>query len=480
MLKIKNFINNEWSDCQSQKTMPCLNPATAEAYGEIPDSDAIDIVMAIQSSQKAFVKWSQRTKKERSDLLNKIADSIEVRLEEFAICESKDTGKPLWLTKQLDIPRAIENFRYFASLIKHEQTAFSDMDGQAINYVLRQPFGVCGLISPWNLPLYLLTWKIAPALAAGNTVVCKPSEETPASAFLLTQVLAEVLPPGVCNIIFGRGETAGSALVSHPGVAMISFTGGTQTGLKIQELAAPQFKKLSLELGGKNANIILKDADLEKAAKMTVRSSFLNSGQICLCAERVLIQEDVYKEFMDLFINEVKALKLGSPEDPDTFMGPLISEAHLKKVIAAIDQAKKEEGKVIFGGKQPKLDAPYDKGYFLEPTIIEDLTNCSELWQEEIFGPVVTTMTFKYPADAVKWANTSSYGLSASLWTKDLKRAHKIAAQINVGTVWVNTWMKRDLGMPFGGMKQSGVGREGGNLSLDTYSETKTICISLE
>lgn len=481
MLEIKNFINNEWSAAQNGKTLSCIDPSRGEAYGTLPDSDALDVVFAIQAAQKAFTKWSKLAKKERAQFLHKIADAIEAKLEEIVLCESKDTGKPHWLLRDREIPRVVDNFRYFAGLILHDQTKASDMDGKAINYVLREPFGVCGLISPWNLPLYLLTWKIAPAIAMGNTVVCKPSEETSASAHLLTKIIQEAgLPPGVVNIVYGRGETAGAALVSHPGVPMISFTGGTETGLKIQELAAPRFKRLSLELGGKNANIVFKDADITKAIKGTISASFLNSGQICLCGSRLLVQEDVYKEFTQELATQVKALKVGPPEDKDSFMGPLISESHMQKVLKAIDQAKSEEGKLLVGGSKAELPAPYDKGYFIQPTIVEDLTNCSEIWQEEVFGPFVTVMPFKYPADAVKWANTSSYGLSASLWTKDLARAHKVAAQIQAGTVWVNTWMKRDLGMPFGGMKQSGIGREGGELSLQTYSELKTVCISLE
>lgn len=481
MLEIKNFINNEWAVAQSGKTLPCIDPARGEQYGQLPDSEALEVVFAIQAAQKAFPKWSKLAKKERAHFLNKIADAVEAKLEEFVLCESKDTGKPHWLLREREIPRVVDNFRYFAGLIQHDQTIASDMDGKAINYVLREPFGVCGLISPWNLPLYLLTWKIAPAIAMGNTVVCKPSEETSASAHLLSQVLLDVgLPAGVVNIVYGRGETAGAALVSHPGVPMISFTGGTETGLRIQELAAPRFKRLSLELGGKNANIVFKDADIAKAIKGTLSASFLNSGQICLCGSRLLVQEDIYKEFTQELAKAVAELKVGPPEDKDTFMGPVISEGHLQKVMQAIAKAKEEKGKVLTGGDRAQVAAPYDKGYFIQPTIVEDLTNCSEIWQEEVFGPFVTVMPFKYPADAVKWANTSSYGLSASLWTKDLARAHKVAAQIQAGTVWVNTWMKRDLGMPFGGMKQSGIGREGGELSLQTYSELKTVCISLE
>lgn len=481
MIKIKNFIGGEFVDAKSGKTLPNYEPATGQVYSELPDSDAVDVVLAIQSAQKAFVKWSKTTVAERAKVLNKIADLIEVNKDKLAEAEARDVGKPLWLARDVELPRAIANFRFFAAKILTESTIAADMDGKAINYMLRQPIGVCGLISPWNLPLYLLTWKLAPCLAMGNTAVAKPSEVTPMTAFLLAEILNEAgLPPGVCNIIFGLGHTAGSALVSHPGVPLISFTGGTETGLKIQQGAAPHFKKVSLELGGKNANIILKDADLSKAIPATLRSSFQNSGQICLCGSRVLVQQDIYDDFMTEFKKQTEDLKVGDPFEEGTFMGPVVSQEQLTKVKAAIEQAKKEKGKVTVGGGTPKLPAHLEKGYFLQPTIIEDLTNCSDLWQTEIFGPVVTVMPFKYPADAIKWANTSPYGLSASIWTSDSSRGHKMAAQIDAGTVWVNTWMRRDLRVPFGGAKQSGIGREGGDYSLDFYSETKNICVGLE
>ena len=481
MIKIKNFVNGEYVEPQSGRYMDNYNPSTGEVYSQQPDSDEVDVAFAIQAAQKSFASWSSLPGAERSQILMRVADIIEERADELAEAESRDQGKPLWLAKKADLPRAVLNFRFFASKILHHQEMSTDMDGAAINYSLRQPLGVAGLISPWNLPLYLLTWKIAPALAVGNTVVCKPSEVTPMTAYLLGDILNEAgVPPGVCNIIFGHGHTAGATLVKHPGVPLISFTGGTATGEKILEMSAPLFKKTGIELGGKNANIIFKDADLKKALAMSLKSSFLNSGQICLCGSRMFVQEDIYEEFLREFVKETEALKVGDPLDADTFMGPLVSQEHRHKVLSCIEQARSEDGKILTGGVIPEMPEAFQSGYFLRPTVIADLTDCSDLHQREIFGPVVTVRPFKYAHEAVKWANTSPYGLAASVWTKDLKRAHKVAAQIQAGTVWVNTWMKRDIRVPFGGMKASGLGREGGDLSFDFYTEQKNICIGTE
>ena len=481
MIKIQNFIGGEYQDPKNGRFLPVYNPATGEHYADCPDSDAMDVVQAIQAGSQAFKAWSKTPVAKRAQILNKIADLMDERAEELAAAETMDQGKPKWLSLKAEIPRAASNFRFFAAKILTEENKSSTMDDQAINYAIRQPIGVCGLISPWNLPLVLFTWKLAPCLAMGNTAVCKPSEVTPMTAYLMGNILNDAgLPKGVCNIIFGRGPEAGETLVSHPGVPLISFTGGTKTGLAIQNAAAPHYKKVSLELGGKNANIIFKDADIKKAVEISLRASFQNSGQICLCGSRLMVQQDIYEEFMTEFKKQASDLKVGDPTEDNTFMGPVVSKEHKEKIMAAIEQAKKENGKITLGGGEPQLSEKNKNGYFIEPTIIEDLTNCSELWQEEIFGPVVTVMPFKYPADAVKWANTSPYGLSCSIFTKDIKRAHKVAAEIEAGTVWVNTWMKRDLRVPFGGMKGSGVGREGGDNSLNFYSETKNICISLE
>ena len=480
-MNLSNWIHGDFVAPKEGKYLDNYDPATGEVFAQVPDSSALDAVRAVQSAHKAGEEWAETTPRERARFLNRIADLIEERAEEFAQAESQDVGKPLWLAREVDIPRTVLNFRYFSALILTDTTTAADFDRKALEYTLRSPVGVTALISPWNLPLYTLTFKIAPSLAVGNTAVCKPSELTPMTAHLLARVFADAgLPPGVCNIIFGTGEGAGQPLVQHPGVPLISFTGGTETAEKIQQIAGPMLKRVSLELGGKNANIIFKDADLKKALPMAVRASFLNSGQICLCGSRLFIQEGVYDEFMSEFRKLVREVKVGDPQDKDTFMGPLISRKHLEKVQAALLQSQEEKGEITVGGLEPKgLPTRCAEGYFLEPTIIEKLTNCSDLWQREIFGPVVTVMKFKYAHEAVKWANTSSYGLSASLWTQDVSRAHNVAAQLQVGTVWVNTWGLRDVRMPFGGVKKSGIGREGGEESLRAYTETKTVCVQL-
>lgn len=479
---LSNFINGEFVAPKSGRYLDNYDPSTGKVYGKLPDSDALDVVMAVQAANKAFAQWSgETTTKKRAEFLIKIADVLEARSEEFAIAESKDVGKPIWLARETDLPRAIYCYRYFAALVLGETSQATEIENKAIEYTVRQPHGVTALIAPWNMPLYTLSFKIAPSLAVGNTVVCKPSEMTPMTAHMLAQIMSQVgLPPGVCNIIFGKGESVGSALVQHPGVPMISFTGGTETAEKIQQVAAPMFKRTSLELGGKNANIIFKDADIEKAVASSIRASFLNSGQICLSGSRLLIQNDIMNEFMAEFRKQTAELKVGDPSLSETFMGPLVSHVQREKVLAAIDQARKEDGRVTFGGDVPThLPEKLQNGYFLRPTIIEDLTNCSDLWLREIFGPVVMVMGFKYAHDAVKWANTSPYGLSASIWTNDITRAHKMAKQIQAGTIWVNTWGLRDVRVPFGGFKASGIGREGGRESLRTYTETKTVCVAV-
>jgi acyl-CoA reductase-like NAD-dependent aldehyde dehydrogenase len=480
MERLHNFIDGEFKAPQEGKYFEKFSPRTGQKIYELADSTELDVVQAIKAANKAFPEWSETKAIERGQLLNRIADLIDKNAEELAQAETADVGKPLELSRTLDIPRAAWNFRFFASAILQKTEMASDMDGEAINYVLRQPVGVAGLIAPWNLPLYLLTWKIAPALAYGNTVICKPSEFTSKTAFLLMRLIAEAgVPKGVCNLILGRGEPAGSFLVKHPGVPLISFTGGTLTGEKIQMLAAPNFKKLSLELGGKNATIVMKDADLAKVIPLVARSSFLNQGEICLCGSKILVQEDIFKEFVEQFAKHVDELVVGDPLDGKSFMGPLVSKAHFDKVQSWLEVARKDEGKIVAGNKPLDLPTELTAGYYMRPTVISELTNCSEVHQSEIFGPVVTVNSFKYAHEAVKWANTSPYGLAASIWTKNLSQAHKMAAQINVGTVWVNTWMKRDLRMPFGGMKASGLGREGGHHSADFFTETKTVCIQL-
>lgn len=484
MTQILNYIHGEFVPAQNRKTLDNFNPTTGEAYSTLPDSDAVDVVFAIQSSKKAFPKWSALSPQDRSIWLHKIADGIEKRFDEFAQAESIDQGKPLWLSKEMDIPRAISNFRFFADEIlkfEYKQIIPAQESSQLSHFIEKQPLGVASLISPWNLPLYLLTWKIAPCLATGNTAVCKPSEVTPMTAYLLAQVLQEVgLPAGVCNMVFGTGNSVGSTLTSHPGVSLISFTGGTETGRKIVQSSADKFKKLSLEMGGKNAALILEDADLTKAVPALIRAAFLNQGEICLCIERFFVHEKIYPEFLSEFIKATEKLKVGDPFEEDTFMGPLVSKAHLDKVTLAIERMKQDKAKILFGGTtEVSLSEKNKNGYFFNPTIVEDLSDCSEMQQEEIFGPVASFRSYKNLSEAVKWANTTPYGLCASIWTQDTDKAAKIASRLDVGTVWINCWMKRDLRMPFGGMKDSGLGREGGQYSFDFFTEMKTVCIQL-
>jgi aminomuconate-semialdehyde/2-hydroxymuconate-6-semialdehyde dehydrogenase len=480
MKKLKNFINGEFASPVGGKYLTKISPANGEEIYELAASEEIDVVNAVKAANEAFEDWSKTKADDRSRILYKISDLIERNLEDLAVAETEDVGKPLQLSRTMDIPRAATNFRFFASRIIHKSEKATSMDGEAINYELRQPLGVVGLISPWNLPLYLLTWKIAPAIACGNTAVCKPSELTSKTAIMLCEIMNQAgLPKGVCNMVLGLGEPVGRTIAEHPGVAAVSFTGGTATGAKIQSYAGSQFKKVSLELGGKNATIVLADADLKRAIPTIIRAAFLNQGEICLAGSKILVQEEILEEFTELFVEVAKTLRVGDPKGDKTFMGPLISEAHFEKVAYAVESAKNEKAKILLGGEKMQLASPFNKGFFYPPTIIGDLDPCSDLHQTEIFGPVVTINGFKYAQDAVKLANNSPYGLSAAVFTKDLTKAHKLAADLKVGTVWINSWMHRDLRMPFGGQKHSGLGREGGDESIDFFTEKKTVCVQL-
>ena len=479
-MKILNYINGKWENPVSGSFIDNIEPATGRKYGEIPDSSAEDVDSAAHAALKAFPTWSTLPAGQRCDMLLKIASGIEQRLEEFAVAESRDNGKPVGLARVMDIPRAIENFKFFATAAVQFSSESHATGQEAINYTLRQPTGVAGCISPWNLPLYLFTWKIAPALASGCTVVAKPSELSPATAHLLSEVCnTSGLPPGVLNIVHGLGHRAGQAIIEHPEIKTISFTGGTATGKKISVTTGPLFKKLSLELGGKNPNLIFADADLEKAVATSVRSAFTNQGEICLCGSRVLIQRSVYEKFRDAFVERTKALKIGDPAVAGNDLGALISASHLDKVKSYVDLALKEGGKILTGGRRVDPGGRCSEGYFYEPTVLEGLNENCRTNQEEIFGPVVTLTPFDTEEEAIRMANGTNYGLSATIWTENIGRAHRMAAALKCGIVWINCWLLRDLRTPFGGTNQSGIGREGGWEAMRFFTDAKNICVKL-
>ena len=482
MLKIENYIGGELVAPISNEYLDNFNPAIAEVYSLIPDSDERDVERAVKAAKKAFPVWSKMSAEQRHDILMRVSNLIERDLDLLATAESIDNGKPKSLAKAVDIPRAVANFKFYATAAMHvwneSHDTFQEDGGRAINYTLRQPLGVVGCISPWNLPLYLFTWKVAPALASGNCVVAKPSEITPMTAYLLSKLCIEAgLPAGVLNIVHGLGTKTGGAIVTHKDVKAISFTGGTATGEWIAREAAPKFKKLSLELGGKNPNIIFADCNYEEMLETTVRSSFSNQGQICLCGSRIFIERPIYEKFKADFVERVSKLKIGDPLDESTNIGAVVSKQHLEKVLSYIELAKTEGGKILLGGNQVKINGRCENGYFIEPTIIENLAFDCRTNQEEIFGAVVSIQPFDTEAEVLSYANSVEYGLSATVWTENLSRAHRIAEKIESGIVWINCWLLRDLRTPFGGMKNSGVGREGGFEALRFFTEEKNVCV---
>ena len=476
-LQIKNFIEGKFVPPLDGDYLDNYNPATGTITSRIANSTSKDVELAVHAAQNSRHYWADLPRHERVDWLRKIARALELRKDEIASIESMDTGKPISLAQRIDAARSISNFEFFADHTENLLDLEFKM-ADATNYVIRKPIGIVGLITPWNLPLYLLTWKIAPALVMGNTIVAKPSELTPLTANLLCEVLVSIkFPPGVINIVHGLGPGAGQAILEHPDIKAISFTGGTSTGKIVAKTAAPMFKKLSLELGGKNATIILDDADLPSAAQGAARAAFTNSGQVCLCGSRILVDTKIYDEFMSLFINEVTAMKIGNPTEQDTDIGSVISLEHMEKVLSYIELAKQEGGKIVSGGERLNLPEPNSNGAFIAPTVVTKLSIDSRCATEEIFGPVASVHPFTGDDEAVKMANKTEYGLAGSIWTSDLTRGRSVAKRVESGILWVNTWLHRDLRTPFGGVKNSGVGREGGDWSLDFFSDLTNICV---
>jgi aminomuconate-semialdehyde/2-hydroxymuconate-6-semialdehyde dehydrogenase len=477
MESILNYINGELRPAISGAWLDNEDPSCGAVYSRIAASDAADVDAAVAAAEQAFPAWSALKAEQRAAFLFRMADLMEADLDALAADESRDSGKPLALARRMDIPRAVDNFRFFASAATQFASESHQTSPELFNYTLRQALGVVGCISPWNLPLYLFTWKIAPALAAGCCVVAKPSEVTPMTAFRLAQIAQKAgLPAGVLNILHGTGPEAGSAMVAHPRIKAISFTGGTKTGAAIAATAAPMFKKLSLELGGKNPTIVFSDADFELALNTAVRASFTNQGQICLCGSRILVQDAIYAQFRDAFVAKVQQLKVGNPAHADTDIGALVGKAHFEKVKQYIELAKQEGGTLLCGGEPQQ---PVPGGYYLSPTVIEGLPQQCRTNMEEIFGPVVTLQSFHDEAEALALANATEYGLAAGLWTSDLNRAHRVAHKLQMGIVWVNCWLERDLRTPFGGVKSSGVGREGGWEAMRFFTEPKNIGVKL-
>lgn len=480
MQKILNYINGKLVEPVGKTYIDNVNPATGEVYSLIPDSDERDVEAAVISAEAARGQWANMPVTERAKILLKISSLIDLNLDRLAMAESIDNGKPFTLAKTVDIPRASSNFHFYATGAIHLATEAHITDHSAINYTTRQPVGIAGCISPWNLPLYLFTWKIAPALASGNCVIAKPSEITPMTAFLLAELCIEAgLPNGVLNIIHGLGPKAGAAIIAHPKIPAISFTGGTKTGEWIARTAAPMFKKLSLELGGKNPNLVFADCNFEDAVKTSVQSSFSNQGEICLCGSRIFVEKTIYPKFKEAFLHRIASLKTGDPLAPDSRMGAIVSKPHMEKILSYINLAKQEGGLILCGGKQLHLSGKNAGGYFIEPTVIEGLPFNCRTNMEEIFGPVVTIMPFETEEEVLQYANATDYGLAATVWTENLKRAHRIAAKLDCGIIWINCWLFRDLRTPFGGMKNSGIGREGGFEALRFFTEEKNVCIKL-
>ena len=479
MIEIQNFINGEWRDANSGKKMEVVDPSRGSVYGQLSFSDSSDVKDAIHAAKNAYPEWSKMSISKRSQLMMKLADLIDENADSLIKAESLDNGKPLKLAKHVDIPRASANIRFYAQAIGQFHGDSYMMDDGSVNYTSYESLGVVTCISPWNLPLYLFTWKIAPALATGNTIVAKPSEVTPYTAYLFSKLFKEAgFPKGVLNIINGIGSEVGEELVKNENIKAVSFTGSTRTGEIISESVAGAFKKVSLEMGGKNPNVIFEDCDYDKMLSTTVHSSFSNQGQICLCGSRILVEKSLAPKFLKDFVEKAKELKVGPPSESDTKVGAIVSKEHYSKILKYIGIAKEEGGEILCGGNAIHPEGDYKNGYYIEPTIIVNLNQQCRTNQEEVFGPVVSVDTFETIDEAIEKANSTKYGLSATVWTKDTSKALRASREIQAGIVWVNCWLKRDLRTPFGGVKNSGVGREGGMDALKFFTEVKNTCIS--
>jgi len=480
MFKLQNYINGELVAPNSNDYIDNYNPSTGKVYSLIPDSDASDVKAAVKAAKAAYPKWSLTPKEKRSAIMLKIVELINKNYDKLAEAEAIDNGKPMWLAQKVDIARAASNFEFFATAILHFASEAHMMEDKYVNYTRRDPLGVVGCISPWNLPLYLFTWKIAPAIAAGNCVVAKPSEVTPMTAYLLSEICIEAgLPAGVLNIVHGLGPKVGAEISENDAICAVSFTGGTSTGAQIARVAAPKFKKLSLELGGKNPNIIFDDCDFDKMLATTMASSFANQGQICLCGSRIFVQRGIYDKFKTAFVEKVSKRRVSHSLDPNAQLGAVVSKSHMEKVLSYVELAKEEGGTVLTGGTQVHLEGEYADGYYIRPTVIEGLSFDCRTNQEEIFGPVVTIMPFDTEEEVLMMANSTEYGLAATVWTENLTRAHRVTNELDSGIVWINCWLVRDLRTPFGGTKNSGVGREGGFEALKFFTEPKNVCIAV-
>lgn len=480
MKDILHYINGSLVPSADGAWLDGVNPATGDVYARVARGNRTDVERAVDAARAAFPHWSGMTARQRSAIMMAISRKIAENLEELALAETNDQGKPLWLARTVDIPRAVDNMAFFATEILHTETSTHLTDKHTLNYTVRQPLGVVGCISPWNLPLYLFTWKIAPALAAGNCVVAKPSELTPMTACLFARICIEAgLPPGVLNIVHGLGPEAGAAIVDHPAVKAISFTGGTSTGRAIAATAAPMFKKMSLELGGKNPTIVFADVDIAHTARQVARAAFTNQGEICLCGSRIFVERSIYDAFRQALIAETARFVVGDPLDEATKTGALVSRDHMEKVLSYVQLAREEGGTVLCGGERIVPDGRCAGGFFVAPTLIEGLDPFCRVNQEEIFGPVATLIAFDSEDDVIAWANSTPYGLAASVWTNTLARAHRVAHALESGIVWINCWLVRDLRTPFGGVKQSGVGREGGVEAFRFFTEPKNICLQI-